>query len=305
MSEYKSTEITLGYGGGAYININGGKNPDLCWIFMNSGNLTKNINVPNFLAYNMELDFDNTPNVRNDVALGSGLNSFSGSINFAMTQSALDKLFNKTFINRNNVFDIYIDDGRKCLELKCCYWNSFSISGNPRQVLTGSLNFVSTNNQLEDFNIKNSIGDFDIEERMGFNEKLIEYWNTGAEGIETFNLNFTKEETPVYLNTESNNPSYIRTGKLNLTGQLSSWKNWFDTREIRIANKCLSFDKIKINNSEINNDGLIRDSSGFIFDGIDDTGKHNYSLKLYNISNSSDFSWEILNLPRMPIEEQI
>lgn len=287
MAEKPTTEITLGYGGGAYININGGKTPDYCWVFMNSGSLTKTLNAPNFLAYNMELDFDETPNVRNDVVLGSGLVGFQGSLNFAITQSSLNKLFDKVFINRNNVFDIGINDGRKILELKCCYWNSFSISGSPRQILTGSLNFVSTNNQLSDFEIYDSSELSDSVYHMGFNEKLIEYWNTGAKGIETFSLNFTKETTPVYLNTETNTPAYIRVGKLNLTGQFSSWKNWFDTKEIRISNKVLSF-----------KGETVRDSAGFSFQGIDNTGMHNYSLKLYNLSNSSEFAWDILYLPR-------
>ena len=30
MAERTSTKITLGYGGGAYININGGSSPDFC-----------------------------------------------------------------------------------------------------------------------------------------------------------------------------------------------------------------------------------------------------------------------------------
>ena len=281
MTEYESTKITLGYGGGAFINVNGGKEENLCWVFMNSGNMSKSVNIPNFLAYNMDLDFDNTPNVRNDVALGVGLNSFQGSLNFAITQGALDKLFNKVFINRNNVFDVYINDGRKELELKCCYWNSFSIQGSPRQVLTGSINFVSTNNQQEDFVVRDKPKNI----HRGFDEKLVEYWNTGSEGLETFSLSFTRETTPVYLNTELNNPTYIRTGKINLTGQFSSWKNWFETKEIRIANKKLSFYGLPV-----------RDSSSFSYDGTDDTGKHNYSIRLYNITDSSKFSWDIINI---------
>ena len=279
MASYKSTEITLGYGGSAFINIKNGIEDDLCWVFMNSGNISKNINVPNFLAYNMNLEFDETPNVRNDVALGCGLIGFQGSLNFAITQGALDKLFSKKFINRNNVFDVYINDGRKELELKCCYWNSFSISGNPRQVLTGSLNFISTNNQLEDFVI---VEEENFHMHRGFDERLIEYWNTGSEGIETFNLNFTKETNPVYLNTDSKTPTYIRNGKINLTGQFSSWKDWFETKEIRIANKVLSFKGFPV-----------RESSSFSFEGIDDTGKHQYSIRLYNDLDSSQFSWEI------------
>lgn len=281
-----TSQITLGYGGGAYININGGmSSPNYCWFLINSGSFTKTLNVPNFLAYNMDYDFNSDiPNVRNDVALGCGLVGFNGTLNFAITQSSLNKLFNELFINRNNVFDAIIYDGRKTLEIKCCYWNSFSISGSPRQVLSGSINFVSTNNQNENFNIYegNPVG---IGAYEGFSEKLIEYWNTGSKGVETFNLNFTREATPVYLNTKSNNPAYIRIGKINLTGRFSSWKNWFDTKEIRIANKKLVF-----------KGEAVRDSADFNFQGIDDTGMHNYSIKLYNISNSSEFAWEIVDI---------
>lgn len=291
MPDYKSTEITLGYGGGAYIDVNGGRGKDLCWVFMNSGSLTKNINVPNFVGYNMELEFDDTPNVRNDVALGSGLVSFQGTLNFAITKSALDKLFNEKFLSRNSVFDVHINDGRKALELRCCYWNSFSISGNPRSVLTGSLNFVSTNDQRDDFTIIEDINQSG--NHFGFEERLIEYWNTGSNGLETFQLNFTKETQPIYLNTESKNPAYIRNGKINLSGNFSSWKNWFDTKEIWIADKKLSFVGFGV-----------KDSASFSFDGIDDTGKHNYSIRLFNVLNSKEVSWRI-DLINPPTEDTI
>lgn len=317
MAEYKSTSITLGYGGSAFINVNGGKASEeeegLCWVFMQSGNISKSIDVPHFLSYDMNLDFNyETTNIRNDVALGVGLNNFQGNLNFAITQGALNKLFNKKFINRNNVFDVYINDGRKDLELKCCYWTNFSIIGNPRQVLIGSIDFISTNDQKNDFDIiddgtlkskNNSIivendtdDGFDIEFEpqrswanrniyYGFDEKIIEYWNTGSEGLESFRLNFTREATPVYLNTSSNNPTYIRVGKINLSGQFSSWKDWYNTKEVRIADKKLSFYGLRS-----------RNSSSFSYEGIDNTGQHNYSINLYNITDSSKLSWDITNL---------
>ena len=318
MSNYKSTEITLGYGGGAYINVSGGNGLDLCWLMINSGNLSKNTNIPSVLPYDMELDVNDSTgygktSVRNEIALGTGVVGFQGSINFAITQSALNKLLTHQFISRNNVFDISIFDGRSQLEVKCCYWTSFTITGNPRQVLTGSLSFISTNNQYEDFLVfrKNKdsenlkllkevyryhpgkgylVGaeEYDGEKPMvdevynGFNEKLIEYWNTGSNGLESFTLNFTREAQPVYLNTGSRTPAYIRVGKISLSGSFSTWKDWLKTKNIYIANKNIVFYGFSST-----------DNSSFSFDGIDSTGKYDYSIKLYNITGSSKFAWEI------------
>ena len=127
--EKTSSEITLGYGGGAYINVNGGEEKeDVCWLMINSGSLTKNVRVPTFMAYDMGLDYDNKANVRSEIALGSGLIAYQGSINFAITQSALNKLFTHSFLSRNNVFDMQICDGRSTLDMKCCYWTQFSLA---------------------------------------------------------------------------------------------------------------------------------------------------------------------------------
>lgn len=288
MADIVSTKITLGYGGGAYININGGlPTEDRCWLMINSGNLTKNINVPSFSAYDMDLDWEvEAPaNVRNDIALGTGLISFQGSISFAITESALNKLFSHKFLNRNNIFDIKIFDGRSVLDLKCCYWTQFTITGNPRQVLMGNLSFVSTNNQHEDFIVSRpsegeALKEFDV--YGGFDEKLVEYWNTGANGLEDFNLTFTREANPIYLNTPIGVPSYIRVGKLGLTGNFSTWKDWLNAKEIHMSNKCISFGGYFVN-----------DSSSFSFEGIDNTGKYSYSIKLYNLTGSSKFTWKI------------
>lgn len=323
MSNYKSTEITLGYGGGAYINVNGGKDEDCdwCWLLINSGNLSKSIQVPNILPYDMELDFTDddlkgygSTSIRNEIALGTGLIGFQGSINFAITETALKKLITHKFISRNNVFDISIFDGRSTLEVKCCYWTNFTISGSPRQVLTGSLSFVSTNNQYEDFCVfrdgelikkpiyitkdgkengtseEVSVDPMKIKNNekgayQGFDEHLIEYWNTGSNGLESFNLSFTREAQPVYLNTPSRNPAYIRVGKINLSGSFSTWKDWLDTKHIYIADKKIMFYGFSSN-----------ENSSFSFNGIDDTGKYDYSIRLYNITGSSKFAWEIVNL---------
>ena len=309
-TEKKSSEITLGYGGGAYINVNGGKTvSDICWLMINSGSLTKSVRVPTFMAYDMGLEYNETANVRNEVALGSGLIAYQGSINFAITQSALNKLFTHNFLSRNNVFDIQICDGRSTLDMCCCYWTQFTINASPRQVLTGSISFVSTNNQYEEFCLfresndifgesekpsnkrYNPLGrtiieeeptEIDYGEYEGFDEKLIEYWNTGSNGLEDFSLSFTREATPVYLNTASRLPAYVRIGKLDLSGNFSTWKDWMNTKKIYVANKAIEFFGYAVN-----------DSSSFGFEGIDNTGKYNYSIRLYNITGSSKFSWAI------------
>lgn len=279
----KTTEIKLGYGGGASINVNGGSSlRQWCSLIINSASFTMNTTLPTFSAYNMGLEYINSKfNVREDVALGKGLLSFSGSLNFALTKSSLNSLFNQNFLTRNNIFDIIVNDGRTTLSMQCCYWNNFSISGNPRQILTASLQFISTNNQLTKFNISNQ--EEILNPKKFFEEsQYIKYWQTGAKNVESFNITFSREVNPVYLNTNYRCPSYIRVGKLSLSGNVSSWVDLIQEKAIYIADKKLTLKGIVLN-----------DSSSFNFEGIDDTGKYNYSFKMYNKEKSSDEPWEI------------
>lgn len=297
-------EIRLGYGGGVLIKsyyfngsgsgLGGGNSADAsknCWVMANSCTLTRNINVPSFLSYNMTFDsgnfFDGSsvePDIRNDVILGSGLYNFSGNISFTLTYSALKVLFSDNFLSRNNVFDIYIYDGLKEVKMLCCYWNSFSITSNPRNVISCSLGFVSTNNQLETFSLSDEVT-AEVQYK-GFSEQMVEYWNTGVEGVdvESFALNFSKEATPVFLNTTSNCPSYIRTGKLSLSGTLNCWSDWDgeETKKIRIGDKVVSISGIIKTNSD-----------GFSLNGINATGTKNYSFQIYNLTHSGQKSFNI------------
>ena len=282
MEEKIRATITLGYGGHAILNISGGKGEDNCWVMMVSANLSKTINVPSYIGYNMDLDEENIPSTRrNDVALGSGLIGFNGSISFNLTQGALDKLFSMDFVNRFNVFDLTINDGKEELYLPCCYWNSFNLSASPRSVLTGTISFVSTNNQNKDFQIKTE----NFEHYRGFSEKLVEYWNTGSDGLESFDISFSREAIPVYLNTDSDLPTYIRCGKVMLNCNFTSWKDWFEVKRIRISNKKLMF---------YGED--VRESKNFSFQGTNNTGLHSYSIRLYNLEKSSDIAWAIENI---------
>ena len=285
----KTTQIKLGYGGGAFINVTGdGKSTEdsWCYIMINSGSLTRNTTVPSFTAYNMTLDYDNSFNVREDVVLGEGLVNFSGSLNFALTKKSLTKLFDEKFLTRNNIFDLFINDGRTSVRMDTCYWNSFSIFGNPRQILTASLQFLSTNNQNPEFNLSREVNVSDALSKSYFEDEFIKYWQTGAPNVESFNLNFTREITPVYLNTNYRCPAYMRIGKLSINGNVSSWVDWIETKYINIANK-----QLKLNSF------ILLDSTSFNFDGIDDTGKYNYSFKMYNKYTNNKSPWRIFDNP--------
>lgn len=296
-----NTEIKLGYGGSVFINTNGGKETldvnavedfssgGTCCVLATDASVLKKINIPTFSPYNMELfssSFSGETEINNEnrmeIIAGEGLNEFTGTLNFILTRNALNKIFNNKFISRQNVFDVLLHDGIRSVLIKCCWWSSISISSSARNLVTCSISFNSTNNRMEDFEIVDTAF-----KKVSFNEELLKYWETGAGAskIESFDISFSRQLTPVYLNTSSKNVSYYRVGMMTLDCNFSSWNNWIELGDnnLKIGDKSLVFKETAILNSK-----------DFSFSGGNSTGVYKYSIKLYNTDSSKNQAWSII-----------
>ena len=250
------TGVSLGYGGGARFANN--------WVFVTGGNVSRAKTIPLFQPFGMPLEAEN----RHQVNFGDGIYAFNGSVNFDLTDVSLGMI--NDFTTRNFEFDTVLHDGNVGYLVQKCKMDSFSIAAAPLSLVTGTLSFNSTNNGQEDFQEFASSPDYIFD-----SQQIIKYWNTGASNVESFSLTVNQSLTPVYLNTDSMTPAYIRAGGISISLSVTSWADWFDNMSFAIGNKMLTV-----------NTGA-RESIDFNYGGQTDTGTHVYSLKAYSETDSS------------------
>lgn len=254
-------EITLGYGGGAYIN----GQP----VLITSGNISQTVNEPVVLPYDMpHITGDGAD--RFDINLGDGTYSYNGSISFDYTLEAVEELITKTFLSRNSEFDVVIHNGDQSYQLNKCKWSSFTISVSPQSLVTGSISFQSTNGN------KQVLEAYSGAIQYIFDHELLAYWNTGNEEIESFNISLNQGLTPVYLNGNQYNPAYIRGGAITGTIQVNAWERWLTHTSVKIANKNIAFSK------------FLKEAMEFTYGGPAATGYHNYTVTVHGDTASNE-----------------
>lgn len=195
--------------------------------------------------------------------LGIGTASISGSVSFDMTKSNIEYFLDQNKIARNTYFHLFMSDGTKQYAVYHCVWNNITISASAGSLLTCSISFIALNNR----NVQIDTRGLTIP--TYFDNTLVAYWQAGASNhMQSFNLNFTQQVNPVYLNNSYIMPTYLRCGSIGINATIDSWFGWEDiiNDEIRIGNR-----KVKFNNKTIN-------MRQFSHSGAGDIGKHSYQI---------------------------
>lgn len=250
--------ITLGYGGGARLGDS--------WVFVTGGSLSRAKSIPLFQPLNMPIPDSGSQN-RYQVNYGDGVYSFTGSVNFDLTDVAVSMM--NDFTTRNYEFDTVIHDGHVGYLVQKCKADSFTISSSPQSLVTGTVSFQSTNNSNEEFQEFTSTPEYIFDA-----QQLIEYWNTGADSVESFSLTVGQALTPVYLNTDATTPEYIRAGGMNVSLSVTAWADWLDHKSVKIGNSTFTI-----------NYGAV-ETMDFNYGGQTETGSHVYTFKAYSETDS-------------------
>lgn len=245
------------------------------FLFLTSANINVQFNRTFQKVYKTPRD---TTNVH-DILTNVGTCNITGSISFDMSRSNLQYILDAKYIKRNTYFTLFLSDGNKKYVVKHCVWNNINITTQVGGILTCTIGYVALNGRITDI-IQHTYK----MDNTYFDNSLVAYWQAGAGNkIQSFNLNFTQQVNPVYLNNEFVAPTYLRCGMVGINASFESWDSWQDLSEFYIGNK-----KIKFNNKIIN-------VKQFSMSGATDIGKHNYQIASVAIKKSTQQIFTITN----------
>lgn len=265
------TTYLMGYGSWAVMRLrHGDDEPNISGSFSNAGTIilpllsadySKSMNVPTATTYDTPL----STSTRSTIRTGSGVQSYSGSVNFELTRSLSLLVFQNSFMVRRNFLDMRLCDGEARIDVEGAVWSNFSINGSAGEIIGSSLSFSSCNGFKNNIQVEEkpqAPGDFDDL------PDLEPYWQYGAEGAESFSLSFSRSVQPVYLNEDSwKGPSYLRVGVLEVDFQITCWEKWFDHLSVALGKRKIVF-----------NSSAFVSQRGYNFSGLNGNGTKSYSV---------------------------
>lgn len=164
--------------------------------------------------------------VKSEIRLGFGVYNYSGSINFELTDKILQKIWTPSFFERKGLFHLVLNDGMNKLKIANCAWSNVQISAQPHSPVEMSISFLSTNgrNQQSTSLCVEDIQNTSNNDTFQNQEDLVRYWETGVTELgrlESFNLGFSRNVTPVYHNNDLYNPTYLKVGRTEVLASLT------------------------------------------------------------------------------------
>lgn len=309
------TEFKIGYNG--WVKIIAEETSFL--LQATNANVTKNVNVPTMSSFYLPFndDFNTTQEGSGEISLHKpakslirasyGTCTFSGSLQFEVTNSSLGLLSDYDIFNNNNewsmfkrnsLFDMQFCDGEKICTLRGCAWNSFSFNCQVNSLITASLSFQSLNNYSQ----KLDISDYEDSGENQFNseDSLIPYWQAGllfAFGandiqydpvISSLSISFQRNITPVFLNNDYVTPTYLRLGliTINLNVTFLQYFNWDDYR-LNVGDAVQALTVI-INNKQISLSSPVLMNNSYSMSSMSDAGEKTYQWNSISLNNTEN-----------------
>lgn len=267
----------LGYGGYCRMNLRT-ETPsviqnqnDTAWVTVPllSGSYDRSMQVPMQSTFSAPLDGSKRTKIRT----GMGVYNYSGNMSFEMSTELVPVLINENMFKRLSFLDIEMSDGEGLLRIPGAVWSSFGIQADAGGIIQGNISFLSCNGYNHDIEVLEPNSDVALDD-----SNIEPYWKYGGEGIQSFQLNFSRSIMPVYLN-EKNwiGPSYIRVGLLDVSLSVTCWERWFDHASIRLGEKTITF-----------NSASFMSSRGYQVAGINGEGMKTYTNTALGIEGDGD-----------------
>ena len=280
--------IVVGYGGFGYIdwktdslvNTNQGSidSPsvsvtDANTVFLTGASVNITANRPVQQTYRSHRTNTNV----SSILVGVGTVNISGNITFDMSRQNLSYFLNSNRIKRNTYFHFGMSDGKSQYIVYHCVWNSISFSASVGSLVSCNISYTALNKR------QTTIGTPSRKPSSAyFDHSLVAYWDTAVGNcIQSFNVTFTQNVTPVYLNNSFLTPTYLRCGNIAATADIESWQSWQDVNEVKIGSKTITFNKSMYN--------MIQYSHA----GAADIGKHKFQISTVAVNSPTDTIFSI------------
>lgn len=249
-------------------------------IFITSCNISLNMTRPTEIPYYNPRNGE----VITDIITGCGVCNISGSVSFDMSRNDIMYFLHPYRIRRGTYFNLRVSDGYSSYTVYQCVWNNITFATNAGGLVTCSISFVAFNKKkhyLEE--MKQAQMSTDVGLKNYFDRTLVSYFETGNayNHMQSFNIAFTQQVTPVYLNDLSIMPSYLRCGKIQVSANIDSWFDFQDVDQIQIGPRRIYFNKKAIDVITFNQNGSAQ------------TGKYSYTIKTYALEKSYETTFTI------------
>lgn len=270
----------VGYNGSAFIQSNttyktSNSTVSTTQLLVTSASVVRSLNIPSvnsfYTAFSGDISAGGNEIPLTSIRLGYGVYNFSGNLNFELTENAINTICTDNFFNRNNLFHLTLMDGMKQLNISNCCWSSISFSYASNEIPTCSIAFLSNNATENDLSIINQ-GSPKLN-----TSNLIKYWNTGGKYVNSFNVSFSRNVSPIYHNGDLKTPSYLKPGKIDLSLDVTYLP--FVTFSGGLSLKMGSGKTLTLSKSVVNE---IMTNKQFNITGLNDAGMKTYSFNAIN-----------------------
>lgn len=272
--------ITVGYGGYGYIDwkatsliLTGESNirsqtinlSGAAKVFLTSASVSVQATRPLQNTYQAPRDRTSVTSI----LLGHGTYNITGNISFDMSRDNLKYFLSSNKIARNTYFNFVMSDGFHSYAVYQCVWQSISFSASVGSLVTCNISYIALNKRDTDIR-EYSAGN----NKSYFDNTLVAYWDvTAGNCIQSFNINFTQDVSPVYLNNGFLTPTYLRCGNIGVSADFESWESWEDINEIKIGDQTITFLNRAYNMKE------------FSHAGAADIGKHKFQISCMAVTS--------------------
>jgi len=201
------TSKRLGYGGSAVI--------DGLQVLITGGSYDDGRSV-SYLDY---LDIRAVDGSRSRVKHADGIRSYSGSINFDVSEKTVDLFALNRLLKRRYQFDTGIHDGESSFTMTDCYVTNVSLTGAPGGLISASVGFVAVDEKTSAAVANNYILNYDSDP----SDQPAAYWWSGNTDVRDWTFTFGQDAAPVYGNEDVETPRYIRVGLLTYSLQVTTY----------------------------------------------------------------------------------
>jgi|ETNvirnome_2_300_1030623.scaffolds.fasta_scaffold15734_1 hypothetical protein len=199
----------LGYGGSAEIAVAGGLGSGT-QVLITSGQFDKAV-TPSYLE---PLDIPPSSSSRSRVGHADGVESYTGSLAFDVTASALALITTSTLLSRYYSFDVGIDDGNDAYAMLACNITNLTLTGAAGGLINASIGFVAAAEHGSSVAVKNAF--IRTEEPLG-------YWWSGNSDVRDWSLTMNQNVIPMYSNQNVSAPKYLKVGLVDYSLQVTTY----------------------------------------------------------------------------------
>jgi len=160
-----------------------------------------------------------------------GVESFTGSLGFDVTEAALGVINTGALLSRGYPFEVGIHDGVDSYSMLGSLVTSLSLTGSAGGLITSTVSFMSKE-MWRAAGVSNARQFEDDEVNKQF--MPLAYWQSGNVGVKDWSFTMNQDVTPMYGNQNSTMPIYLKVGLVSYSLSVTTYEQVREHYQINI-----------------------------------------------------------------------